>query len=159
MKAEDIRHRLIFELQAQFSETGLNNDASSGPEEPVITFPSPTFEKPQMFMPKETGRLELETDYNIKGIGFADNSNSNQNPNPNSIPSKTNNKNMEIYSMKELIEANPANMQTIIYDENVAKKQLGLIKKVDWQDILFQDVDWFKPINVFSGIKKFFGKQ
>ena len=58
--------------------------------------------------------------------------------------------------MKELINANSENMRTISYDEKVVKTQLALVKKKEWQDILFEDVDWFKKIDLTSGIKRLF---
>lgn len=150
MKAEETRQRLMFELKAQFDGTSSTSDT---PDEPVVTFPSPNFEKPKMFMPKEAGRLEMTNDFNVHGIGFAEKSIT-QNP-QNSI----NNEEIEIYNMQDLIATNPVNMKTITYDENVVKKQMGLVKKRDWQDILFEDIDWFKQIDLVAGIKKIFGRK
>ena len=59
--------------------------------------------------------------------------------------------------MKELINSNPETMSTFTYDEKVMKKQLALVKKKEWQDILFEDIDWFMQIDITSPIKKFFG--
>lgn len=149
MKAEEIRCRLISELEAQFS----GKDVSlTTPEEPVITFPSPSFEKPKMFETKTSPSLEFHVDSTIpvvKGIGFK---------NKRTDSSIAVEENKEIYSMKELIDSNLENMQTFSYDEKVVKTQLALVKKRDWQDILFDDVDWFMKIDIISGIKRLFGK-
>ena len=58
--------------------------------------------------------------------------------------------------MQALISTNPEGMQTLAYDEKVVKKQLALVKRKEWQDILFSDVDWFMQIDLTSGIKKLF---
>lgn len=142
MKAEETRRRLISELESQFNSQIAQEDS-------VINFPLPTFEKPNMFMPKESGRLEMlieSTETSIKGMGFRKSS--------EKINDTT--KVQEIYSMKELITANPNNMRTLSYDENVLKTQLALVKRKEWQDSLFEDVDWFKQIDILGGIKRLF---
>lgn len=145
MKAEEMRFRLMTELQAQFSKTDATLNTPVNIETDTIKL-----DKPMMFMPKSTGRLELEKDNfssPIKGIGFKNTT--------GTISTKLN-ENQEIYNMKELIGTNPENMRTISYDEKVVKAQLALVKKKEWQDVLFEDVDWFKKIDITSGIKKLF---
>lgn len=146
MKAKETRFRLMTELQAQFSKTDATLLTTSKKD-----IEAPTLDKPKMFIPKTSGRLEMVTDTlstPVKGIGFKNTT--------VEIPTTKNVENQEIYSMKELINANPENMRTISYDENVVKAQLALVKKKEWQDILFEDVDWFKKIDLTSGIKKLF---
>ena len=165
MNAEKTRKRLKTELEAQFLNDNFNmsnekKDAqvkssvntvfSFAPNEPVVTFSSPNFEKPKMFMPKAIAEHEASssiTSKTVKGIGFS-----------NKIESTKNvTKSMdEIYDMQALISTNPEGMQTLAYDEKVVKKQLALVKKKEWQDILFSDVDWFMQIDLTSGIKKLF---
>lgn len=143
VKAEEIRFKLMTELRTQFSETDANLLAT-----PKTELDTPIIEKPKMFIPKTSGRLEIVTEdisAPIKGIGFK-----NTTENVKDVESQ------EIYSMKELITTNPDNMRTFSYDEKVVKAQLALVKKKEWQDILFEDVDWFKPIDITSGIKKLF---
>lgn len=143
MKAKDVRNKLTQELQAQFS----NADASLfAPGEPVINFPSPSFDKPKMFEPiKHYKGSEGSTDsFNIKGIAFGD---------KNGEQKLENN---EVYNMQELIASNPENMSTILYDEKVLQTQLALVKKRDWYDMLFSDVDLFKPIDFGMSVKKLF---
>lgn len=149
MKTEETRKKIMFELQAQFQETGSSSVSSHAPDDPVVSFPSPTFEKPKMFMPKDSGRLEMTADFNIHGIGFADEK--------NNVKSKDI-ENIEIYNMQDLIATNPVNMKTITYDENAVRAQLGLVKRKDWQDILFEDVDWFKKIDLKASFKKLLGR-
>lgn len=146
MKAKETRFRLMTELQAQFSKTDAALFTTS-----KNNIEASTFDKPKMFMPKVSGRLEMVTDSlstPVKGIGFKNTT--------VEIPSTENIENQEIYSMKELINANPENMRTISYDEKVVKAQLALVKKKEWQDILFEDVDWFKKIDLTSGVKRLF---
>ena len=147
MKAEETRYRLMTELQAQFSKT----DAPLIMPQSMETKTS-GYDKPKMFIPKDTGRLEMVSETistPIKGIGFK---------NTTEVISETKIENQEIYSMKELITNNPDNMRTFSYDEKIVKAQLALVKKKEWQDILFEDVDWFQKIDLLSGIKKIFKK-
>ena len=163
VNAEETRKRLKMELEAQFlndnfnitkgdaqTKSSVNTVLSFAPGEPVVTFPSPTFEKPKMFMPKSITENETSfsiTSKTVKGIGF-----SNKIENTKKVTKGTS----EIYDMQALISTNPEGMQTLAYDEKVVKKQLALVKRKEWQDILFSDVDWFMQIDLTSGIKKLF---
>lgn len=165
MTTEEIRKRLKTELEAQFlnddfnmsdvkedaqAKSSVNTVLSFAPDEPIVTFPSPTFEKPKMFIPKSTTEHEISssiTSKTVKGIGF-----SNKIESTKKVTKDTG----EIYDMQALISTNPEGMQTLAYDEKVVKKQLALVKKKEWQDILFSDVDWFMQIDLTSGIKKLF---
>lgn len=167
MNAEETRKRLKMELEAQFLNDNFNmskekEDAqakssvdtvlSFAPGEPVVTFPSPTFEKPKMFMPKSITEHETSssiTSKTVKGIGF-----SNKIGSTKKVTKGTG----EIYDMQALISTNPEGMQTLAYDEKVVKKQLALVKRKEWQDILFSDVNWFMQIDLTSGIKKLFNE-
>ena len=152
MKAEETRRRLISELETQFSKADVNFTAFKTPDDPATNFPSPSFDKPKMFMPKTSGRLEMITTSEIpavNGIGFKNSKSTNK---------IKLNENQEIYSMKELINMQPENMKTLSYDEKIVKTQLALVKKKEWQDILFEDIDWFKKVDVVSGIKNLFRK-
>lgn len=138
------------ELKAQFNKTDAYLAGSSKAAE---TFDNTILEKPKMFIPKDYGRLKLtyESSSNaVRGIGFKKTT---ENINSTEFENK------EIYSMKELIDTNPENMETFSYDENVMKAQLALVKKKEWQDILFGDVDWFMKIDITSGLKKIFKKE
>lgn len=149
--AKKTRENLIKELNAQFSTEGKTTSVSSVPDEPVVTFPSPTFEKPRMFEPVggiTFNKTETINNKIVKGIAFS---------NTTSEKPKTKNNSYEIYNMKEFINSNPETMSTFTYDEKVMKKQLALVKKKEWQDILFEDIDWFMQIDITSPIKKFFG--
>ena len=159
MKAEETRLRLMNELQAQFSKTDVTSSTVSDTNTTKFIFKQNedlyvekiSLDKPKMFMPKESGRLEIITDSlstPVKGIGFTNTT--------NEFSSTKLNGNQEIYSMKELINTNPENMRTLSFDEKVVKAQLALVKKKEWQDILFEDIDWFKKIDITSGIKKLF---
>lgn len=59
--------------------------------------------------------------------------------------------------MKELINSNPDGMRTLSIDNKTVKAQYALIKKKEWQDILFEDVDWFRKIDLYGSFKKIFG--
>ncbi len=151
VNAKETRDKLIKELNAQFSSPNESESISFAPDEPIVTFPSPTFEKPKMFEPVSCVNVKkTETTNNkiVKGIGFA--ATNYENRNSQKVLS-------EIYNMKEFINSNPETMSTFIYDEKVMKKQLALIRKKDWHDILFEDVDWFMQIDIVSSIKKLFG--
>lgn len=166
MKAEETRVRLIAELEAQFSGAGATTVVQSAsknavlgsviqyaPKENVTNMSFLDFDKPKMFIPKDSGRLEMqvtETIPAVRGIGFKD----------AGAEETTLNilENHEIYSMKELIDKNPENMQTFSYDESVMKTQLALVKKKEWHDLLFEDIDWFKNIDLLSGIKRLFNR-
>lgn len=149
MKTEDVRNNLIKELNMQFSKTGMSFDTQKGPDDPITTFPSPTFEKPKMFEPKNLTGFDIGSSSTeipaVRGIGFKN----------NNLDTKTSDA-QEIYNMKELINSNPDNMRTLSYDTKTVKAQYALIKRKEWQDILFEDVDLFKPIDLYSGFKKFF---
>lgn len=165
MDVEETRKRLKMELEAQFlngnfntsnSETDVetknseNTVLSFAPGEPIVTFPTPTFEKPKMFMPKtvnKTQTLESITSKAVKGMAFS---------NKSQVTKNAKKTTEEIYDMQAWINANPEGMETITYDENVVRKQLALVKRKEWQDILFSDVDWFMQIDLTSGIKNFF---
>lgn len=145
MKAEEIRLKLTNELQAQFSKTDIMSFAPKKVDDCIIKE-----SKPMMFMPKsnsEEDKIISDILAPVKGIGFK---------NTTDISEIRINDNQEIYNMKELIGTNPENMRTISYDENVVKAQLALVKKKEWQDILFDDVDWFMKIDLTFGIKKLF---
>lgn len=165
MNAEETRKRLKMELEAQLLNGNFNtSDLDSkleakpststvlnfSPGEPIVTFPSPTFEKPKMFMPRSTHAHESSSSIAskaVKGIGFSN----------KTLSAKSADKVAgEIYDMQALISASPEGMQTLAFDEKIVKKQLALVKKKEWQDILFSDVDWFMQIDLTSGIKKFF---
>lgn len=146
VNASETRLKLIKELNEEFSN--ISNELTP-PDEPVTNFPSPRFDKPKMFMPQTSGRLEVVNEKpvtTIRGMGFR-----------NVKETRSDNyyvEGQEIYSMKDLINANPENMQTFSYDEKVVEAQLALVKKKEWQDVLFGDVDWFMKIDLTSGIKK-----
>lgn len=158
MKADETRRNLINELNAKFSETGSFFGASEDPGDPIITFPSPTFEKPKMFEPL---KVSVDNTTNlmssipvVKGMGFRDNSNVVGTPtNKKKI---INEKPQEIYSMKELIDSNPEGMRTLSLDTKTIKAQYAIVKRREWQDILFEDVNWFQPIDITFGLKKLF---
>lgn len=143
MKAKDVRNKLTKELQAQFSIAGASLLA---PNEPVINFPNPSFEKPKMFEPiKDDNCSEFSTNtFNVKGITFKN----------KKVTSKVDNS--EVYSIQALISSNPESMSTILYDEKVLQTQLALVKKRDWYDMLFSDIDLFKPIDLGMSVKKLF---
>lgn len=145
MNAEEIRKKLMNELNAELSASKDTPSISFAPDEPIVTFPSPSFEKPKMFEPIKNGDANFINDKLVKGIAFKNKKVENQ---------KTTG---EIYCMKEFINSNPASMSTITYDEKVMKKQLALVKKKEWQDILFEDIDWSMQIDLATPIKKFFG--
>ena len=148
MKAEETRYRLMTELQAQFANINtLSTDVNNTAE----TFDDTSLEKPRMFIPKTSESLSVEVEASqdtIKGIGFA-NTIIDTNTKPNEVK--------EIYNMKEFIATNPENMQTFSYDTKIIKTQMALVKRKEWQDILFSDVDWFMKIDITSGLKKIFG--
>lgn len=165
MNVEETRKRLKMELEAQLltgnfntsdldsklkTKSSTNAVLSFSPNEPIVTFPSPSFEKPKMFIPRPTHEHESSCSIaskTVKGIGFSN----------KTLPVKAADKVAdEIYDMQALISASPEGMQTLAFDEKVVKKQLALVKKKEWQDILFSDVDWFMQIDLTSGIKKFF---
>lgn len=155
MKAEETRLKLMNELHMQFSKTdAISNPISNKVVNDVtlntdINIEKISLGKPKMFIPKEMGRLEIVTgamDTPVRGLGFK-----------NTTDEFTKiSENQEIYSMKELINTNPENMVTLTFDESVVKAQLALVKKKEWQDILFEDVDWFMKIDIASGLKKLF---
>lgn len=147
VNAEEIRKKLISELNAEFSASKNTPSISFAPDEPIVTFPSPSFEKPKMFEPSKIGNENFINDKLVKGIAFK----------TSKAESAKKQKTDEIYSMKEFINSNPANMSTFSYDEKIMKKQLALVKKKEWQDILFEDIDWTMQIDLVSPIKKFFG--
>ena len=107
------------------------------------------FDKPKLFEPKAAESIQVKPNtldiQSVKGIGFKSNEDSNW----------INNKQQEIYDMKALIQSNPENMQTFSYDTKVVKAQLSLVKKKDWYDILFEDIDWFKKIDFPLGKRIF----
>ncbi len=151
MKAEETRRNLINELNTKFAKTGSFFGISEDPGDPVITFPSPTFEKPKMFEPLKINTTEsnvFSEIHEVRGIGFKDNI--------GNTPNSYKNKPVEIYNMQELIKSNPEGMRTISLDTKTIKALYALVKRREWQDILFEDVDWFKPIDITSGIKKMF---
>lgn len=147
VKAEEIRKKLMAELNAELSAARSTTSISYAPDEPIVTFPSPSFEKPKMFEPSKIGNENFINDKLVKGIAFK----------TSKAESAKKQKTDEIYSMKEFINSNPANMSTFSYDEKIMKKQLALVKKKEWQDILFEDIDWSMQIDLVSPIKKFFG--
>ena len=136
MKAEETRKKLYMELSKQFSRFD--------PGDPTVNFPSPSFEKPKMFETKKNDLISSSIDSQfVKGISFE-------------RKSEVSNTPTEIYSMKELINTNKENMRTLSYDTKVIKAQLALVKKKEWQDILFSDVNLFENINIISEMKKLF---
>lgn len=145
MNAEEIRKKLMNELNAELSASKDTPSISFAPDEPIVTFPSPSFDKPKMFEPVQNVDTSFTGDKLIKGIAFK---------NKKVEKAKTTS---EIYSMKEFISSNPINMSTITYDEKIMKKQLALVKKKEWQDILFEDIDWSMQIDLATPIKRFFG--
>ncbi|MBQ9314133.1 MAG: hypothetical protein IJ220_03910 [Clostridia bacterium] len=149
MKAEDTRKKLISELNAQLSELNGRHNIQIKSKDSMKSFSIPAFEKPKLFEPQTSKNSEISLNtldtQSIKGIGFKEDNHSNS----------TDYTPKEIYNMKEFIQSNPENMQTFSYDVKVVKAQLALVKKKEWQDILFEDVDWFKKIDLTSGIKKF----
>ncbi len=142
LKAEETRKRLYDELNSEFVGDGFfgNQEETVG----TNTFSLGSI-KPRMFEPKVSNNVQPTSNsidmQSIKGIGFN---------------AKVNEKSQEIYSMKELIKSNPENMQTFSYDPKIIKAQYALVKKRNWEEILFSDVDWFKPIDLSSGFKALF---
>lgn len=153
MKAEETRANLIKELNAQYHQTGSFFSAPKIPDGPVTHFPSPSFEKPKMFEPIKIGTfnsLNATSDIPaVHGIGFKDNVVVKKKVKHESAP-------QEIYNMKELINSNPEGMRTLSYDTKTIKEQYALVKRREWQDILFYDVNLFKPIDITSSFRKFF---
>ena len=130
----------MFELNTQF---GIGSDSTENSGSKSL------FGKPKMFEPlkitDETSNFNSMDEQSIKGIGFKNN--------------KTTGKHgiqQEIYSMEDLINSNPEGMKTFSYETDVVKTQLALVKKKEWQEILFGDIDWFQPIDFAGGFKKLF---
>lgn len=147
VNAEEIRKKLMDELNAELSAPKDVTSISLAPDEPVVTFPSFSFEKPKMFETVKGGNENFINDKLVKGIAFK----------TSKVESSKKQKTNEIYSMKEFINSNPATMSTFNYDEKIMKKQLALVKKKEWQDILFEDINWSMQIDLATPIKKFFG--
>lgn len=151
MKAEEIRKKLMKELSEQLSVEEKATTITFAPDEPVVTFPSPSYEKPKMFEPLNITNVKKSRAINdsiVKKIGFE--TSNIEGKKMKSIP-------CEIYDMGDFINSNPNTMSTFTYDEKVMKKQLALVKKKEWKDILFEDIDWFMQIDISSPIKKFLG--
>ena len=157
MKAEETRKNLIKELNMQFAKA---SNKAEDPGDPVITFPSPVFEKPKMFEPlkinidNKSNSSESSERLAVKGIGFKDTT-----INISNISKEKriyNDESIEIYDMKKLIQSNPEGMRTLSIEPKTMKAQFALIKRKEWQDILFRDVDLFKEIDLATGIKKMF---
>ena len=157
MKAEETRKNLIKELNMQFAKA---SNKAEDPGDPVITFPSPVFEKPKMFEPlkinidSKSNSSESSERLAVKGIGFKDTT-----TNISNISKEKriyNDESIEIYDMKKLIQSNPEGMRTLSIEPKTMKAQFALIKRKEWQDILFRDVDLFKEIDLATGIKKMF---
>lgn len=151
MKAEEIRKKLMIELSEQLLAEEKATTITFAPDEPVVTFPSPNLEKPKMFEPLNIANVKKNETINdniVRGIGFQTS---------NIESKKMKNVSCEIYDMGDFIGSNPNTMSTFTYDEKVMKKQLALVKKREWQDILFEDIDWSMQIDLVSPIKKFFG--
>lgn len=105
------------------------------------------YNKPNLFEPIRLDGTSKEFEISpVVGMGFKDSI-------PSNASSQTN-KSEEIYNMKEFINSNPENMKTFYYDTKTVKTQYALVKRKEWQDILFSDVDWFKPISF--GFKNLF---
>ena len=142
MKAEETKKRLYNELNKEFATNSFFGSKEATEETSTFSLGSI---KPKMFEPKVSNNVQPTSNsidmQSIKGIGFND---------------KVNEKSQEIYSMKELIKSNPENMQTFSYDPKIIKAQYALVKKRNWEEILFSDVDWFKPIDLSSGFKALF---
>lgn len=149
MKADETRKKLIKELNAQFEESADSIVHEEEREDLMKYFSLKMFDKPKLFEPKATESIQVKPNtldiQSVKGIGFKSNEDSNW----------INNKQQEIYDMKALIQSNPENMQTFSYDTKVVKAQLSLVKKKDWYDILFEDIDWFKKIDFPLGKRIF----
>lgn len=151
MKAEETRKKLISEINKQFSKVNSYSAEKGTQEGTLDEMMAFKLEKPKMFEPNQISNekiipntLDIQT---VKGIGFKSSG---------IAPLGGWNKPKEIYSMKELIDSNPENMQTFSYDTKTVKAQVGLIKRKDWQDILFSDVDLFQPIEFGTTLKKIF---
>ena len=160
MKAEETRKNLIKELNMQFAKASNCFSKVEDPGDPVITFPSPSFEKPKMFEPLKINNenknnfSESSDIFSIKGIGFKDatiitGDISKEKKIYSDEP-------IEIYDMKKLIQSSPEGMRTLSIEPKVVKSQFALVKRKEWQDILFGDVDWFKEIDLTAGFKKIF---
>jgi len=150
LKAEETKKRLIYELNMKYEAP---NELLDVKENTSKSFSTQLFGKPKMFEPSNiqnnttsSNPLNMES---IRGIGFKTKENS-------QLIDAKKSKPKEIYNMKEFIKSNPENMQTFSYDTKVVREQLALVKKKEWQDILFNDVDWFHQINITSGLKKMF---
>ena len=107
------------------------------------------YNKPKLFEP-----VKLENTSNgfeispIVGMGFKD-----------SISNGTSfssGREQEIYNMRDFINSNPESMKTFYYDTKTVKTQYALVKRKEWEDILFGDVDWFKPIDFGKFFKNWF---
>lgn len=151
MKAEETRKNLINELNTQLSKTGSFSAMPKKSNELESNFTSLSYGKPKMFEPNTLNAVKITPNtldiQSVKGIGFKS---------TGIAPLGGWNRPKEIYDMKELINSNPENMKTFSYDVKTVKAQVALVKRRDWQDILFSDVDWFKPIEFTMGMKKLF---
>lgn len=158
LRAEETRKKLIDELNTKYAKTGSFFDLTEDPGDPVVTFPSPIFEKPKMFEPVKInimneGNPSFEIP-EVRGLGFKDTT-----INEKVISEEKNtsrDKPVEIYDMKKLIQSNPEGMRTLSIEPKTVKAQFALVKRREWQDILFEDVDWFREVDLTAGIKKIF---
>ncbi len=148
MKAKKNRHRLSSELNEQHTKANDKSNLST-----IHNASIGEYGKPQMFMPQGDENLENTkniTENTVKGIGFV---------NTQEEVSALKNDGVEIYNMQEFIASNPVNMKTFSYEpETTQTTQYALVKKRNWQDILFGDVDLFKKIDLTAGLKKLFKK-
>lgn len=107
------------------------------------------YNKPKLFEPVKLGDENKGFEISpVIGMGFKDS--------VSNGASFANGREQEIYNMKEFINSNPEDMKTFYYDVKTVKTQYALVKRKEWQDILFGDVDWFKPINFGKGFKDWF---
>ena len=150
MKAEETRKIFIQELNAQFSGLGTFSGGLKEQKREGNVVSSTTLEKPKMFAPKAISTpisLDIQP---IRGMGFKDTKVDKILP---SVETE------EIYDMQALIESNPEGMRTLSYDTKTIKAQMALVKKKEWLDVMFEDIQWTKSIDLVGGIKSMLKKK